>query len=212
MNTRKVALYATNTMADWEYAYLTTQIVRAEEAKPGRFELVLAGDGLDPVTTLGGLPVQPQVDLADIAADESLAMLVIPGGDHYEAGHERLIEVVSRLLDQNVPVAAICGATFLLARTGLLDERRHTSNDPAYLAMSGYAGHEKYVLAPVVTDHGITTGSGIHPVPFTAEVMRRIGLYPDDIIAAWERLYTTGQAESFYALMEATHAWQNSGR
>ena len=103
MNPRKVALYATNTMADWEYAYLTTQIARAEEAKPGRFSLILVGDGLDPVTSLGGLPMPPQVDLADIVEDESLAELVIPGGDHYEAGPARLIEVVSQFRD--LPIA-----------------------------------------------------------------------------------------------------------
>ena len=32
---RTIALYTTETMADWEYAYLTTQITTAEEARPG---------------------------------------------------------------------------------------------------------------------------------------------------------------------------------
>ena len=50
---RTIALYTTKTMADWEYAYLTTQIVGAEQLKPGRFRLLLVGDGLEPVRTLG---------------------------------------------------------------------------------------------------------------------------------------------------------------
>ena len=54
---RTIALYTTETMADWEYAYLTTQIAGAEQLKPGRFRLLLVGDGLEPVHTLGNLPL-----------------------------------------------------------------------------------------------------------------------------------------------------------
>lgn len=212
MKTRTIALYATDTMADWEYAHLTTQIARAEEACPGRFSLLWVGDGLDPVVSLGGLSVQPDADLAAIEEDDSLAALVIPGGDHYNAGHDRLATVMPTLLERGVAVAAICGATLLTARAGLLDQRRHTSNDPAFLEFSGYAGGDNYVVAPVVTDQGLTTAAGVHPVAFTAEVMRIIGLVDDAVVTAWEKLYTTGEAQHFYDLMEATRAWQNTCR
>ena len=79
-----IALYTTDTMADWEYAYLTTQITAAEQIRPGRFRLLLVGDGTGPVTSLGGLPLTPQTDLADLpslAQDGSLGALVIPGGN-----------------------------------------------------------------------------------------------------------------------------------
>ena len=111
---RTIALYTTETMADWEYAYLTTQITGAEHLKPGRFRLLLVGDGLEPVRTLGNLPLAPEADLdaLDALAEEgSLAALVIPGGNHYAAGHEQLIKAVDHLVDGSVPVAAICGAT-----------------------------------------------------------------------------------------------------
>ena len=210
---RTIALYTTETMADWEYAYLTTQITGAEHLKPGRFRLLLVGDGLKPVRTLGNLPLAPEADLDALQAladDGSLAALVIPGGDHCEAGHERLIEVVGNLVDQEVPVAAICGATLLLARGGFLDERRHTSNAASYLETSGYRGGANYEEAPVVTDRGVTTASGIHAVPFTAEVMRVTRLVPDAIVDSWEQLYLNGRERDYMALMEATSAWQNA--
>ncbi|QIM18923.1 thiamine biosynthesis protein ThiJ [Leucobacter coleopterorum] len=222
MQPSTIALYVTETMADWEYAYLTTQIAQAEEAKPGRFKLMFVGDGLDEVKSLGGLPVRPTADLAELVlladstdntdgnADQPLAALVIPGGNRYDAGHERLLETVAKLLDRSVPVAAICGATYLMARGGLLDNRKHTSNAAVYLDMSGYAGGDNYVAAPVVTDQGITTASGIHPVAFTAEVMRLTGLYPERITNAWEQLNLTGEEMHFYELMEATNAWQKA--
>lgn len=210
---RTIALFTTETMADWEYAYLTTQIAGAEQLKPGRFRLLLVGDGLAPVRTLGDLPLVPEADLdaLDALAEEgSLAALVIPGGDHYEAGHDRLIEAVGRLVDQEIPVAAICGATFLLARGGFLDERRHTSNAAAYLEASGYRGGTHYVETPVVTDRGVTTASGIHAVPFTAEVMRITGLVPDTVADSWEQVFLSAREEDYMALMEATSAWQNA--
>ena len=210
---RTIALYTTETMADWEYAYLTTQIAGAEHLKPERFRLLLVGDGLAPVRTLGNLPLVPEADLdaLDALAEEgSLAALVIPGGDHYAAGHERLIEAVGSLVDKEIPVAAICGATFLLARGGFLDERRHTSNAAAYLEASGYRGGTHYVETPVVTDRGVTTASGIHAVPFTAEVLRITGLVPDAMADAWEQVFLNAGEKDYMALMEATAAWQNS--
>ena len=210
---RTIALYTTETMADWEYAYLTTQIAGAEQLKPGRFRLLLVGDGLEPVRTLGNLPLTPETDLdaLDALAEEgSLAALVIPGGDHYEAGHNRLIEAVGSLVDKEIPVAAICGATFLLARGGFLDERRHTSNAAAYLEASGYRGGTHYVETPVVTDRGVTTTSGIHAVPFTAEVIRITGLVPDAMADSWEQVFLNAREEDYMALMEATAAWQNA--
>ena len=208
-----IALYTTETMTDWEYAYLTTQIAGAEQLKPGRFRLLLVGDGLESVRTLGNLPLTPEADLDTLQAladDGSLAALVIPGGDHYEAGHDQLIEAVGRLVDEEIPVAAICGATLLLARSGFLDERRHTSNAAPYLEASGYRGGTHYAETPVVTDRGVTTASGIHAIPFTAEVMRITGLVPDAMAHAWEQVFLSAREDDYMALMEATSAWQNS--
>ena len=107
-------------------------------------------------------------------------------------------------------MAAICGATLLLARGGFLDERRHTSNAAFYLEASGYRGGVHYVEAPVVTDRGVTTASGIHAIPFTAEVMRITGLVPTSMADSWEQVFLSAREEDYMALMEATAAWQNA--
>ena len=192
---RTIALYTTETMADWEYAYLTTQITTAEEVRPGRFRLLLVGDGPAPVRSLGGLPLSPAADLDEL----------IPLADE-----GTLAGTVEGLIAREVPVAAICGATYFLARNGFLDERRHTSNAAEFLTASGYQGAGGYVDAPVITDQGVTTASGIHAVPFTAEVMRVTQLAPEPVITTWEQLYLTGDPRHYEALMEATGAWQNS--
>ncbi|MBF0697390.1 DJ-1/PfpI family protein [Actinomyces bowdenii] len=217
---RTIALYATETMADWEYAYLTTQITVLERLRPGRFQLLLVGDGTQPVTSLGGLPLTPAHDLdvlTPLTQEGSLAALVIPGGDTYTSAasaergpHGRLVEAVRAVVDHGVPVAAICGATYLLAHAGLLDTRAHTSNAASFLEASDYGGADHYVDAPVVTDQGITTAAGTDPIPFTAEIMRLTGLAPAPVADAWERLYLTGLAQHYTELLEAVDAWQNS--
>ena len=62
-------------------------------------------------------------------------MLVLPGADTWVTGGNGAFATKAReFLDAGVPVAAICGATMGLAVEGLLDQRRHTSNAPEFLA------------------------------------------------------------------------------
>ena len=61
-----------------------------------------------------------------------------------------------------------------------------------------------------MTDRGVTTASGIHAIPFTAEVMRITGLVPDAMTHTWEQVFLSAWEDDYMALMEATSAWQNS--
>lgn len=194
-----IALYATDTMADWEYAYLTAEIAGAGHAA----ELVIVGDGLDPVRSMGGMTVTPDAEIGAVLGLHPDA-LVLPGADTYADGHEAAANAVRECLIRSVPVAAICGATYLLARLGLLDDRDHTSNAPEFLAASGYQGGERYRRADVVTDALVTTASGLRPVPFTAEVMRVSGLTSREVADAWERLYTTADPADYARYVELT--------
>lgn len=158
---RDIVLYATDTMADWEYAYITTELTRAEQSRPGRFRLVLAGAMTGTVTTLGGLPLTVTTTLA-------------------------------------------------LARSGLLDDRAHTSNAPIFLASSGDAGAEHYEFAPVVSDRGVITATGLRPVEFSGAVFRAAGLYPDALVDAWLALQASNDADDFFRLMDEYGAFANA--
>jgi putative intracellular protease/amidase len=68
-------------------------------------------------------------------------MLILPGGTARDEGKHRVAaEKARQFLAADVPVAAICGATAGLARAGLLDDKRHTSNARDYLQASHYGG------------------------------------------------------------------------
>jgi putative intracellular protease/amidase len=139
-------------------------------------------------------------------AVDSVALLVLPGAGTWSVGHDRVLDLARTLLEQGTPVAAICGATYGLARAGLLDSRRHTSNAPDFLAPSGYAGAAHYLDERVVEDSDVITAPASAPVDFSAAVFRRIGLFPPAIIDAWYGLYTTGERRYYDALVGAEPA------
>ena len=184
-----VVLYATDTMADWEYAYLTAGLAWVDD---GRFRLRVLGDGATSVTTKGRLRVATDGPLDAVDEDE-VALLVLPGADSWGSGHETALALAARLLARGVPVAAICGATLGLARAGLLDEREHTSNAADFLLASGYAGGVHYQDAAVVEDRDVITAPATRPVDFAAALFRRLEVFPAAVVDAWYGLYTTGE-------------------
>ena len=122
--TAHVALY--DTLADWEVGYLLVEL------RTGRFtgepwQIVTVAASADPVTTMGGLRIVPDLVLADLDPAAS-DLLILPGADLWDDGRgDDFAAAADRFLEAGVPVAAICGATAGLARAGLLDQRRHTS-------------------------------------------------------------------------------------
>ena len=82
-------------------------------------------------------------------------------------------------------IAAICGATVAVARAGLLDDCRHTSNSLAYLQQNAvaYDGANYYHDGPyAVFDGNIVTAPGTAPVTFTREVLRALQSAGGDLL------------------------------
>ncbi|MEV6666431.1 type 1 glutamine amidotransferase family protein [Streptomyces nigra] len=197
--TRKpVYLAVYDTLADWETGHATAQLARAG------YEIRTVGPTREPVRSVGGLRVQPDLALADVRPSDA-ALLILPGADLWDAGDDLapFARTARAFLDAGVPVAAICGATAGLAREGLLDDRDHTSAVSFYLAATGYGGGERYVDADAVTDGGLVTAGPTEPVAFAREILRLLHVYDDEAVDAWYRLFHDSDAGAYAVLEKA---------
>ncbi|MFD3499887.1 type 1 glutamine amidotransferase family protein [Streptomyces sp. NPDC058676] len=202
MSRKPVHLGVYDTLADWETGHATAYLARAGH------EIRTVGPTREPVTSIGGLSVRPDLALDDVRPEDS-SLLILPGADLWDMSDDLapFARKARAFLDAGVPVAAICGATAGLAREGLLDDRDHTSAVSFYLAATGYGGAERYADADAVTDRGLITAGPTEPVAFAREIFRLLGVYEGEVLDAWYRLFHDSDAEA-YAVLEKAGAQQ----
>jgi len=205
-NSKKCYLYVLDTLADWEIAFITAELnSRRYFAKNTKSELVMIGNTLKPIKTMGGITITPDKDINDVKFQAG-DLLILPGADTWmDEKNKKILEIVSKLINKKIIVAAICGATVALAQTGLLDNKKHTSNGQDFLKMfcPDYIGSSHYINAPTVVDDNLITASGLAPLEFSYEVFKKINVMKKDTLETWYQLYKTKESKYFYKLMES---------
>jgi putative intracellular protease/amidase len=198
--TAHLGLY--DTLADWEVGHLLAEL-RSGRFTGIRFDIVAVAESREPITTMGGVRMIPDALIAELDPADS-DLLILPGADMWDVGGgQPFADAAHRFLRAGVPVAAICGATAGLARAGLLDERKHTSAAPEYLAATGYHGGDRYIDERAVVDGDLITAGPQSPVPFACATLRRLGLASPRTLEAYERLFGNGDASAFPVLAQA---------
>ncbi len=176
-------------LADWEPAHILCEL-----RKSGQYEVKTAGFSLEPITTMGGVTILPDVTVEEIEAADT-AVFILPGGRMWEQQSNESLQVLLRNLHaQDVPLAAICGATLEIARAGLTHQVRHTSNILPYLQalVPTYGDYEYYVDESAVTDKNIITADGLSSVDFAREIIKLLGIYNEADADAWYGMYKHG--------------------
>lgn len=198
-----VHLVVLDSMADWEPAFAIAHINRPAPGIASNYSVKTVGIDRKLIRSMGGITIQPDMSLDELMPGNS-SMLILPGSELWaETVTDPVLTKAQDFVDSGVPVAAICGATFGLARVGLLDDRRHTSNDPNWLASSGYRGMVNYVHEPAVEDGGIITASVTASLEFAKLILGRLGIFSLPTLNAWYNLYKTGNPEYYFEFMEA---------
>ena len=200
---RDVHLFVMDSMADWEPAFAIAHINRPAPGILSNYRVKTVGIDRKMVRSMGGINIQPDISLDELIPGRS-SMLILPGSELWaDTSTDPALAKAQDFADSGVPIAAICGATFGLARVGLLDERRHTSNDPNWLASSGYHGMAHYVHEPAVEDDGIITASVTASVEFAKLILSRLGVFSLNTAEAWCNLYKTGNPKYYFEFTEA---------
>lgn len=203
MEKQIVHLFVFNTLADWETGYVVAGINNPDMQKqPGRYQIKTVGLTAEPVTTIGGLTILPDITLGEM---KSSAMLILPGGETWDRGeNSEILETAKALLAANIPVAAICGATAGLARAGILDDIPHTSNASEYLQATNYRGSALYQNQSVVTAGNVITANSTAPLEFAYHIFKKLDLYEPPVLDAWYGLFKTGDASYYLTLEQLT--------
>jgi putative intracellular protease/amidase len=181
-------LYVFDGYADWEPAFAVAGIGDpAVPARARRWRVRTVAERLTRACARwAACAVRPDVAL------EALQALRQPAADPAgrtgwddRHGARAGSAAAQRFLDAGVPVAAICGATAGLARSGRLDARPHTSNALSYLKGTGYAGAESYVDEPAVSDGVLITAGGMAPLEFAREIFVALAIYDEEALESW---------------------------
>ena len=205
---RKIAyLYVFDTLADWEPGYVITELHsgRYFQEKTLQYDVKTVSLTMDPVTTMGGVKILPDLTIHKLTTHDA-GLLILPGGNTWhEPLHTPLFAKVREFVQAHIPVAAICGATVGLAAHGFLNNRKHTSNDLAYLKAScpTYTGASCYVQQPSVCDGDLITASGLAALDFAYMILKRLDVFLPATLEAWYKLYQTREASYFFALMNS---------
>lgn len=143
-------------------------LARREADEADGYEVVLAAESMDPVTTGAGVRVLPDLTFRE-AAGRSIDTLVVPGS--VEVDSERrvhalvdpvVVERVKELAGRSRRVASVCVGAHLLAAAGLLDGRRATTHWSTARQLASAHPEIEVDADPIFIREGdVWTGAGI---------------------------------------------------
>ncbi|MBX0358447.1 DJ-1/PfpI family protein [Halobacillus sp. Nhm2S1] len=201
-----VYIYALDTLADWELGYVTSELNSGQYFKENsdNVSVKIVGADRDSIVTKGGMRVIPEITTDEIVSSPT-SVLLLPGADTWnDLKHKPIIEKATELLECGAIVAAICGATTVLAEAGVFNKRVHTSNSLDYLKMvsPSYKGESYYRDVKAISDENLITASSAGALPFAQIILAKLDVFSEETLEAWYSYFNTGDPKYFYDLMQ----------
>ena len=161
--------------ADWEYGLLAASAVECFGARA----VSLTPEG-KPVTGISGFRLTPDRSVG-VEENADLDAVAIIGSDQW-AGKTPpdVAQLLNTVAARGGVVGGICAGTLALARAGMFESARHTSNSRDWINghEAGYAGASNYQDVPhAVADGKIVSAPGSEPGTFALAFLNT--LYPD---------------------------------
>jgi len=193
MQKREVLLLLTDHWADWEASHAIVGISFAEQ-----YEVKTIAIDKQPKVSIGGMRAEIDYSIEEYQSVDNLAMIILTGSFSWgENRYDEIAGFVKKVVSNNVPIAAICGATIFLAKHGFLNDVKHTGDELEYFremleGEDGYKGQEHFSVAQVVNDGGFITANETAALEFAREIFRTLETDTDDEIDLWYEKHKNG--------------------
>jgi putative intracellular protease/amidase len=172
---KKIGVLFIEGFADWEYGLLAASAVEWFGART----VSLTPDG-KPVTGISGFRLVPERSAnADDNTDLD-AIAVIGSEQWFGKAPPDTAGLLTAVASRGGVVGGICAGTLALARAGLFDQTKHTSNGRDWIngKQPGYPGAANYQDVPhAVADGTIVSAPGSAPGTFALAFLK--ALYPE---------------------------------
>jgi hypothetical protein len=194
-------MYVQDTMADFEHGYLMHALSLQAMLGEPKVKLLTVSKGKKSIKTAGGMTIVPDLNLYDIDTVNTDALLLIGGDSWLNNEQDDVLELASKLLQENILV----GATLGLAEKGILDNRYHTSNASFFLSQMNqhYRGHDYYKDEIAVQDGNLITASSAGSLLWAKFIIEELGLYSKTTIEAWFNYFSTGDPQYYVEMMNS---------
>ncbi|ARP63184.1 glutamine amidotransferase [Mesorhizobium sp. M7A.F.Ca.US.006.04.2.1] len=161
--------------ADWEYGLLAASAVEWFGARA----VSLTPDG-NPVAGISGFRLTPDRSAGADENDDLDAIAVIGSDEWAGKAPPDVADLLNAVASRGGVVGGICAGTLALARAGLFEKARHTSNGRDWINghEAGYAGDSLYQDVPhAMADGKIVSAPGSAPGTFALAFLKT--LYPE---------------------------------
>jgi putative intracellular protease/amidase len=185
----KTYVFLNDRYADWEIGYVLPELHRNGK------EIHTFGLSKAQITSGGSLRVIPEMSLDEVRINRGDLLLLCGGWFWKEFESSRLDYLVRSARKDGAVVAGICAASGYMAKIGLLDDVKHTSNSVEFLLERApeYKGEDHYKKDMAVCDQDIITAGGLGAIDFTYEILKRLEVYTPEECKQWYRAFKFGE-------------------
>lgn len=126
---------------------------------------------------------------------EEIDLILISGGDGIEKviDEEMVENALKRAYRLEVPIASICASAVLLAKAGIIAEKKFTCMEGTFKYYQNIFSQSTYTGADVEVGAGYITAKGTSYPEFTIETCKLLGLVKDGKHAERMYLFCTGK-------------------
>lgn len=166
---KTIGLVFIDEFADWEFGLLSGSAVEWFGAR-----VVALAPTTGPLRSIGGLHLVPDRGLDPLDNTDLDAVAVIGANTWPSEDAPDIAPLLRSVLSRGGIVGGICGGTLALARAGVFEGRRHTSNGAGWIQsqIGDYAGSSLYQdVSHAVRDAHIVSAAGSAPGTFATEFL-----------------------------------------